>query len=50
VPRPRTPSQFISPEYLALKARLEELIHPPVEVEEEKLPMVKLTEAGDEVE
>ncbi len=49
VPRPRSPAQFISPEYLALKQRLEEHIHPPVEVPE-KLPMIKLTEAGDEVE
>lgn len=50
VPRPRSPAQFLSPEFLALKRRLEELIHPPVEVEEEKLPMVKLTTVGDEVE
>lgn len=50
VPRPRSPAQFHSPEFLALKLRLEELIHPPVEVEEDKLPMIKLTHAGDEVE
>ena len=54
VPRPRHPSQFISPEFLSLKARLEELIHPPSyaddEAEEEKLPMIKLTHAGDDVE
>lgn len=50
VPRPRSPAQFLSPEYLSLKMRLEELIHPPVEVEEDKLPVVKLTDAGDEVE
>jgi NitT/TauT family transport system ATP-binding protein len=49
VPRPRGDSQFLSPEFLALKKRLEEHIHPPVEVPE-KLPMIKLTEAGDEVE
>jgi NitT/TauT family transport system ATP-binding protein len=49
VPRPRSDSQFLSPEFLALKKRLEEHIHPPVEVPE-KLPMIKLTEAGDEVE
>jgi NitT/TauT family transport system ATP-binding protein len=49
VPRPRSDAQFLSPEFLALKKRLEEHIHPPVEVPE-KLPMVKLTEAGDEVE
>ena len=51
VPRPRSAAQFISPEFLALKQRLEEHIHPPVEAEAvEKLPMIKLTEAGDEVE
>ena len=49
VPRPRNATQFLSPEFLALKKRLEEHIHPPAEVPE-KLPMVKLTEAGDEVE
>ena len=49
VPRPRSDSQFLSPEFLALKKRLEEHIHPPTEVPE-KLPMIKLTEAGDEVE
>lgn len=50
MPRPRSPAQFVSPEYLALKLHLEELIHPPVEVEEDKLPMIKLTNAGDDVE
>lgn len=50
IPRPRSPAQFVSPEYLALKMRLEELIHPPVEVEEDKLPVVKMTSAGDDVE
>ena len=49
VPRPRSDTQFLSPEFLGLKKRLEEHIHPPVEVPE-KLPMIKLTEAGDEVE
>jgi len=50
VPRPRSSAQFISPEFLALKKRLEEHIHPPIEEAAEKLPMIKLTEAGDEVE
>ena len=50
VPRPRSAAQFLTAEYLSLKARLEELIHPPVETDEEKLPMVKLTSAGDDVE
>ena len=50
VPRPRSAAQFLGPEFLALKRRLEELIHPPVEFDDEKLPMVKLTTVGDEVE
>jgi NitT/TauT family transport system ATP-binding protein len=49
VPRPRSAAQFISPEFLALKKRLEEHIHPPSEVPE-KVRMIKLTKAGDEVE
>jgi NitT/TauT family transport system ATP-binding protein len=51
VPRPRSVAQMLSPEFLAVKHRLDELIHGPVsEQEEEKLPVIKLTEAGDEVE
>jgi NitT/TauT family transport system ATP-binding protein len=52
VPRPRNAGQFISPEFLALKARLDELIHgAPAETEEEdKLPMARMTMAGDDVE
>jgi NitT/TauT family transport system ATP-binding protein len=50
VPRPRSVAQFLSPEFLALKRRLDELIHGPADAPEEKLPVVKLTEAGDEVE
>ncbi|HVE15726.1 MAG TPA: ABC transporter ATP-binding protein [Chthoniobacterales bacterium] len=52
VPRPRNVSQFISPEFLSLKARLDELIHgPAAEIEEEdKLPMARMTMAGDDVE
>ena len=50
VPRPHTPAQFVTPEFLALKSRLEHLIHPPVQVAEERLPLVKLTLAGDDVE
>ncbi|MDD5200615.1 MAG: ABC transporter ATP-binding protein [Terrimicrobiaceae bacterium] len=51
VPRPRSPDQAISPEYLALKTRLDELIHGTAEeTEEEKLPMARMTLAGDDVE
>jgi NitT/TauT family transport system ATP-binding protein len=50
VPRPRSPGQLFSPEFLALKARLEELIYSPAEMQLEKLPVIKLTSSGDEVE
>jgi NitT/TauT family transport system ATP-binding protein len=53
VPRPRSVRQFITPEFLSLKNRLEELIHPALatdEDEEDKAPVIKMTEAGDEVE
>jgi NitT/TauT family transport system ATP-binding protein len=51
VPRPRSIEQLLSPEFLATKARLDELIHgPAAEAEEEKLPMARLTQAGDDVE
>jgi NitT/TauT family transport system ATP-binding protein len=55
VPRPRSPAQFASPEFLATKSRLEELIHPPQppEVEEEKevMPhMIRFTNVADNVE
>jgi NitT/TauT family transport system ATP-binding protein len=48
VPQPRTPQQFLSLEFLAVKARLEELIHPSRDVEDE-LPMLRLTSVDDEV-
>jgi NitT/TauT family transport system ATP-binding protein len=51
VPRPRTPQQFLTPEFLAVKDRLDELIHAPRESsEEDRLPLIKMTMAGDEVE
>jgi NitT/TauT family transport system ATP-binding protein len=52
VPRPRTVEQFLSPEFIAVKHRLDELIHTPAgdDEEEEKLPIIKMTDAGDEVE
>ena len=50
VPRPRTSEQFISPEFLATKKRLEELIHPPGEAAADKLPTLRLTRIDDEVE
>jgi NitT/TauT family transport system ATP-binding protein len=50
VPRPRTPEQIISPEFLAARKRLEELIHPPGQAATDKLPTLRLTQAGDDVE
>jgi NitT/TauT family transport system ATP-binding protein len=50
VPRPRDVSQFISPAFLATKQRLEELIHPQKEAQSNKLPLVRLTAVGDDVE
>ena len=54
VPRPRHTDQLLSPEFLATKKRLEELIHPPeteeVGVSEDKLHMIRMTRVGDDVE
>jgi NitT/TauT family transport system ATP-binding protein len=51
VPRPRTPQQFLTPEFLAVKHRLDELIHARRESsDEDRLPVIKMTMAGDEVE
>lgn len=52
VPRPRNPEQFLSPEFLATKKRLEELIHPPVQEdnEDEGLKLIRMTRVGDDVE
>jgi NitT/TauT family transport system ATP-binding protein len=50
VPRPRTPSQFLSQTFIDAKHHLEELIHPPIDVPIETLPIVRMTEVGDDVE
>ena len=53
VPQPRSPDQFLSPEFLATKQRLEELIHPPSVEEEDsgdRLHMVRMVAVDDEVE
>lgn len=51
VPRPRSTAQFRSPEFLAVKNRLEQLIHPPLALpDEDLLPLARLTDAGDNVE
>lgn len=51
VPQPRAQKQFLSPEFLSAKARLEELIHPHSEEDEEDvLPMLRMTRVGDDVD
>jgi len=50
VPRPRSAEQLITAEFLATKKRLEELVHPPTEAGEDKLPALRMTRTGDEVE
>ena len=58
VPRPRSPQQFGSPEFLATKQRLDELIHPPksasdTQAEEDAAPksqLYRMTDVTDNVE
>lgn len=53
VPRPRSAEQFVSPEFLATKARLEALIHPPAPPSEEdvvKPNMIRFVNVEDNVE
>ncbi len=50
VPRPRSAEQLMSPEFLATRKHLDELIHPPGVEDEDKLNMIRLTRVGDEVE
>jgi NitT/TauT family transport system ATP-binding protein len=50
VPRPRSALQMTSPEFIATRARLDELIHPRVATPTEKLPIIRMTKAGDDVE
>jgi NitT/TauT family transport system ATP-binding protein len=51
VPHPRSQDQSISPEFLATKRRLEELIHPPSAGadDEDRLNMVRMVRIDDEV-
>lgn len=53
VPQPRSPDDLLSPEFLATKKRLEELIHPPetdIAINEDHLNMVRMVSVNDEVE
>lgn len=54
VPNPRSPEQFTSPEFLATKARLEALIHPPQATQEVETPihqhMIRFVNVDDNVD
>lgn len=56
VPRPRSSRQFTSPEFIAMKARLDELIHPAIseqdgsDEEAAKTHMIRFTDVSDNVE
>jgi NitT/TauT family transport system ATP-binding protein len=49
VPHPRTPEQLFNPEFLATRARLDELIHPKAAQPAERLPITRMTLVGDDV-
>jgi len=50
VARPRTVEQFLEPEFLAARQRLDELIHPPsADDDEENLDLARLAKAGDTI-
>jgi NitT/TauT family transport system ATP-binding protein len=50
VPRPRAPGQLLSPEFLATKQRLEELIHPKQHAATDDSAIVRMTNTFDNVE
>ena len=50
VAMPRSPEQFLSPQFLSMKKRLEELIHPPdKDGEEAIIDIPRQTTVGDDV-
>jgi NitT/TauT family transport system ATP-binding protein len=50
VPHPRTAGQLLTPRFLATRRRLEELIHGGHATStSDRLPMIKMTQVGDEV-
>ncbi|MGJ8677992.1 MAG: ABC transporter ATP-binding protein [Akkermansiaceae bacterium] len=49
-PRPRSPDQCLSPEFLATRNHIENLIHPLTEDLYDNLPIFRMTQVGDEVE
>lgn len=50
VPRPRHLDQTFSPEFVATKHRINQLIHPEGDGKEDSLPFVRMTAEGDDVE
>ncbi|MDF1824910.1 MAG: ABC transporter ATP-binding protein [Verrucomicrobiales bacterium] len=50
VPRPRTVDQFVSPEFIATKHRIDELIHPKNKGGDDELHFPRMTKEGDDVE
>lgn len=53
VPQPRSPDQLLSPEFLATRRHLEELIHPAEEedgIDEDKMNMVRMVDVNNDVE
>ena len=51
VPRPRTPTQFLQPEFLSARQRLDELIHPPSVTEEAAaLDLSRLVREGEQTD
>jgi len=50
VERPRHQEQLLSPEFLATRKRLEELIHPPSEDDDDHINMMRMVSIGDDVE
>jgi len=50
VPRPRSAAQFITPEFIATKYRIDQLIHPDQGGPEDALPFPRMTPQGDDVE
>jgi NitT/TauT family transport system ATP-binding protein len=49
LPHPRTPDQWSDPRFLATRARVDELIHPKSAMAAERLPLTRMTMAGDDV-
>jgi len=49
VPRPRSPEQFISPQFLATKKRIEDLIHISNPGSIDTSSMLRMTRVGDDI-